>query len=46
MGNQHETLIPSKLKYITLLSHKTNNSELRSTIGFNAFIYNNTIDYL
>jgi len=46
MGNQRETLIPSRLKYITLLSHQTNNSQLESIIGFNAFICNNTIDYL
>ena len=46
MGNQRETLIPSRLKYITLLSHQTNNSEVKSTIGFNAFIYNSAIDYL
>ena len=46
MGNQRKTLIPSKLKYITLLSHQTNNTELKSTIGSNASIYDNTIDYL
>ena len=46
MGNQRETLIPSRLKYITLLSHQTNNSQLKSIIGFNAFICNNTRDYL
>jgi len=46
MGNQYETFIPSRLKYITLLSHQTNNTELKSIIGFNAFIHNNTIDYL
>ncbi len=46
MGNQRETLIPSRLKYITLLSHQTNNTKLKSIIGFNAFIYNNIIDYL
>ncbi len=46
MGNQYETLIPSKLKYITLLSHQTNNTKLKLTIGFNASTYNNTIDYL
>ncbi len=46
MGNQHETLIPSRLEYITLLSHQTNNTEIKSIIGFNAFVYNNTIDYL
>jgi len=28
MGNQRQTLIPSRLKYITLLSHQTNNTEL------------------
>ena len=46
MGNQYETLIPSRLKHITLLSHQTNNSELKSTVGFNASIYNNIMDYL
>ena len=45
MGNQRETLIPSILKYITLLSHQTNNAELKIII-FNASIYNNTINYL
>ncbi len=29
MGNQHETIIPSRIKYITLLSHQTNNIELK-----------------
>ena len=46
MGNQSQTIIPSKLNYFTLLSHQTNNTEPKSTIGFNAFICNNTIDYL
>lgn len=46
MGNQRETLIPSRLKYITLLSHQTNNTELKSTTRFNVSIYNSTIDYL
>ena len=46
MGNQRETLIPSRLKYMTLLSHQTNNSQFKSIIGLSAFIYNNTIDYL
>jgi len=46
MGNQRETLIPSRLKYITLLSHQTNNSQFKSIIGFNASIYNSGIDYL
>ena len=46
MGNQRQTLIPSRLKYITLLSHQTNNSQSKSIIGFNASIYNNTMDYL
>ncbi len=46
MGGQRKTLIPSKLKYITLLSHQINNSEVKSIIGFNLSIYNNTIDYL
>ena len=35
MGSQRQTLIPSRLEYITLLSHQTNNTELKSTIGFN-----------
>jgi len=46
MGNQYETIIPSKLKYITLFSHQTNNSEVKRTMGFNASIYNNRIDHL
>ncbi len=46
MGNQYETIIPSRLNYITLLSLQTNNTERKSTIGFNASIYDNTIDYL
>ena len=46
MGNQCETFIPSRLKYITLLSHQTNNSQFKSIIGLNAFIYDGGIDYL
>ncbi len=46
MDNQYETLIPSKVNYITLIFHKTNNTELKSIIGFNIFIHNNIIDYL
>ncbi len=46
MGDQRENLIPSRFNYITLLSHQTNNSEVKSTIGFNAFIYDSAIDYL
>ncbi len=46
MGSQRETLNPSKLKYVTLLSHETNNSEVKSIIGFNVFIYNTIVDYL
>ena len=46
MGNQRETLIPSKLNYITLFSHQTNNTELKSIIESNASIYDNRIDYL
>ncbi len=46
MGNQREILVPSRLKYITLLSHQTNNTKLELTIGFNASIYDNIIDYL
>ena len=38
MGNQREILIPSKLKYITLLAHQTNNLEVKSTIGFSIFV--------
>ncbi len=45
MGNQYETLIPSRLKHISLLSHQTNNSQVKS-IKLNASIYNNTMDYL
>ncbi len=46
MGNQYETLIPSRLKYTTLFSHQTNNTEPKSIIGFNTFIYDSGIDYL
>ena len=46
MGNQRENLIPSKLKYITLLSHQTNNTELESIIGLNTFLRNNIMNYL
>ena len=46
MRNQYETLIPSRLKYITLLSHQANNTELKLVIGFNAFIYTSTTNYL
>ena len=46
MGNQYETIIASRLKYITLLSRQTNNSEVKSIVGFNTSTYNNTIDYL
>jgi len=46
MGNQYETSIPSRLKYITFLSHQTNNPKLKLTIGFDASICDNTIDYL
>ncbi|GAI94363.1 unnamed protein product [marine sediment metagenome] len=45
MGGQRETLLPPRLNYITLLSHQTNYSKLKSIIGFNAPIYNNTVDY-
>jgi len=45
MGNQHETLVPSKLNHIPLTFHQTNNTELKSK-KFNASIYNNTVDYL
>ncbi len=46
MGNQRKTLIPSRLEYITLLSRQTNNTELKSMIGFNALVDNNPIDCL
>ena len=46
MGNQCETLIPSRPKYMTLLSHQANNSQFKSIIGFNTFIYNDIMDYL
>ena len=46
MGNQYETLIPSKLKYIPLTFHKTNNTKLKSIIELNTSIYDNTINYL
>jgi len=46
MGNQCETSIPSRLKYITLLSHQTNNSQFKLIIGFNAFIYDSAKNYL
>ena len=45
MDNQYETLIPSKLKYIPLTFHKTNN-EPELITAFNTSIYDNTIDYL
>ncbi len=46
MGNQYENLIPSRLNYIPLLSHKTNNTKLKLIIEFDASIYNNTRNYL
>jgi len=46
MGNQRETLFPSRLKYVTLPFHQTNNSEVKSIIGPNTSIHNDTIDYL
>jgi len=46
MGNQRETIIPSRLNYVTLFSHQTNNTKLKSLIGLNASIYDNIIDYL
>ncbi len=45
MDGQRETLVPSKLDYVTLLFHQTNNTELKSIIRSNAFIYGNKIDY-
>jgi len=46
MRNQYETLIPSRLKYISLTFHKTNNSKLELTIEFNTSIHDNIIHYL
>ena len=46
MGSQRETLILSRLKYITLLSHQTNNTEAKLIKRFNDSIYDNIIDYL
>ncbi len=46
MGNQHKTSIPSSSKYVTLLFHKINNTELKSIVVFNAFTYDNGMDYL
>ncbi len=46
MGNQYETLVPSKLNYITLLSHKTNNTKVKLIIGFNVPTYDNRIGYV
>jgi len=46
MGNQCETLIPSRLEDITFLSHQTNDTELKSAIVFNASIHDNTINHL
>ena len=46
MGNQRETLIPSRLKYYTLLSYQTNNYQFKSITGLNPSIYDNIIDYL
>ncbi len=46
MGNQYETLIPSKLNYITLPLHQTNNTELKSIMGFNVPTYDNRIGYV
>ena len=46
MSNQCETLILSRPKYILSLFYQTNNTELKSTIGFNASIYNSGIDYI
>ena len=45
MGNQYETLIPSKLKHIPLTFHITNNNKFESIIGSNTSIYGNMIDY-
>lgn len=46
MSNQYESLIPSKLNYIPLTFHKTNNNKLKLTIGFNICIYDSEIDYV
>ena len=45
MGNQYETLIPSRPKYTPLFSHQTNNTKLKSIIESNASIYGNITDY-
>ncbi len=46
MNGQCKTLIPSKLYYIPLTFHRTNNTELKLIVGFNALIYGNIMDYL
>lgn len=46
MNGQCKTLIPSRLNHITLLSHQTNNTKLKLTIGFNTVICDNITDYL
>ena len=46
MGNQYETLIPSKLNYIPLTFHQTNNTKLNQLTGLNISIYDDIIDYL
>ena len=46
MNGQCKTLIPSKLNYIPLTFHKTNNTEVKLMIAFNNSIYDNVMDYL
>ncbi len=46
MGNQYQSIVPSKLNYITLLSHRTNDTELTSTVEFNTSGYDDAIGCL
>jgi len=46
VGGQRKTLILPRLEYIALLSRQTNNTELKSMIGFNALVDNNPVDCL
>ncbi len=41
MGNQRQTLIPSKLDYVPLAFHETNNTKLKLIIRANISIYDN-----
>lgn len=45
MNGQRKTIIPSKLDYIPLIFHKTNNTKPKVTIEFSISIYDNMIDY-